>query len=81
MSKTDNKIHNWVSHVETNKETMDESYIKLKNIGLSTIRSIYKQMRALVKEYGYKNTANILIPELEMSYGELAAIVLIKKHI
>lgn len=76
-----NRIHTWVSSVETNKELMDESYQKLKDIGLSSIRSVYKQMRSLVNQYGYVKTANIIIPELEMTYGELAALVLIKKHI
>lgn len=72
-------IEDWVHNVHCNKITNEDMLQEINEIPLRRMRSLYRQLRALVKQYGYPYTATVYCPEIRMTFGQMACICVLKR--
>ena len=72
-------IQDWVKNTNCNKITNDDMLQVVNEIPLRRMRSLYRQIRHLVQTHGYQYTATVYAPEINMTFGQMACLLTLKK--
>lgn len=72
-------ITDWVKNVTCNKSINDDMMQQLNEVPLRRMRSLYRQLRNLVHTVGYRYTATVYVPEIHMTFGQMACLSVLKR--